>query len=354
MLELPNVTLIGIDCLDLNRLQLACDISTKEIKFGKVKLLSSIESEDKRVVAIEKISSTEEYSLFMIKELDKHIDTEFAIIFQYDGFILNTKAWSNEFLKYDYIGAPWYHLGDLRVGNGGFSLRSKKLIDWLAKNYDKIDAKIHPEDVFISRFARPMLEKDGLVFADEKTASLFSKEGNDHSVVWNNEFGFHGIKNTDISLWKEQNPGYDKRLDYPLDDYCSVMKKYPIYDGTVHTFMFEKYAFNNLRKISENKKNYEIRRTKTKNHNWENVLVGHIIIFRRFWGVSLEKFSVKAFDKKITELERFENFYDLRKKYPRLEITPNLSKLPRWAKILAYFSPDSFCDKNVPYTIFWF
>ena len=40
MLELKNVTLIGIDCLDLERLQLACDISTQEITFGSVKLLS--------------------------------------------------------------------------------------------------------------------------------------------------------------------------------------------------------------------------------------------------------------------------------------------------------------------------
>ena len=178
MKELSNVTLVGIDCVDLERLQVAADISTKEIKFGAVKLLSSIESDDPRVIKIPKIKTVEGYSDFMIKKLDNYVDTEFALIFQYDGFILNPEAWEDSFLKYDYIGAPWYHLGPLRVGNGGFSLRSKRLLSWLAKNWHQIKKRIHPEDVYISRYARVFLEKVGIVFADEGVASRFSKEGN--------------------------------------------------------------------------------------------------------------------------------------------------------------------------------
>jgi hypothetical protein len=34
-------------------------------------------------------------------------DTEFAILVHEDGFIVNPECWSDEFLKYDYIGAPW-------------------------------------------------------------------------------------------------------------------------------------------------------------------------------------------------------------------------------------------------------
>ena len=52
---LNNVTLVGIDCVDLKRLQLVADISTKEITFAKVKLLTSIKSSDSRVINIKKI-----------------------------------------------------------------------------------------------------------------------------------------------------------------------------------------------------------------------------------------------------------------------------------------------------------
>ena len=85
---ISNVTLIGVDCVDLERLKLAADVSTKEISFGKVKLLTSIPSNDPRVVKIPPIKSIKEYSDFMIKNLDQYIDTDFALVFQYDGFTL--------------------------------------------------------------------------------------------------------------------------------------------------------------------------------------------------------------------------------------------------------------------------
>ena len=61
--ELSNITLIGIDCVDLKRLQLAADISTKDISFGKVKLLTSIKSDDPRVIQIPHINSTKKYPI---------------------------------------------------------------------------------------------------------------------------------------------------------------------------------------------------------------------------------------------------------------------------------------------------
>src|ERR1700722_4665835 len=107
MKSLPDVTLIGIDCVDLKRLQLAADICCKEMTFGAVKLLSSIPSDDPRVIGIPKKQSVQEYSKFAIAELDTYIQTSHALIIQYDGFILNPQAWSDEFLEYDYVGSPW-------------------------------------------------------------------------------------------------------------------------------------------------------------------------------------------------------------------------------------------------------
>jgi len=62
----------------------------------------------------------------------RRIDTQFTLVTQWDGYVINAEAWTEEFLDYDYIGARW--IGDVvkaagsppeyNVGNGGFSLRS--------------------------------------------------------------------------------------------------------------------------------------------------------------------------------------------------------------------------------------
>lgn len=51
----------------------------------------------------------------MIKELNKYIETDYVLIVQYDGFILNPKAWMDEFLEYDYIGAPWWYTDNYNI-----------------------------------------------------------------------------------------------------------------------------------------------------------------------------------------------------------------------------------------------
>jgi hypothetical protein len=99
---------------------------------------------------------------------DKHfwndIDEEHILVFQHDSFVLRSGI--EEFLQYDYIGAPWYWVyGDYRDkrykdlkdfqkgGNGGFSLRKKsamiKLIEENPRDYEY-------EDMFFSN----ALQKD--------------------------------------------------------------------------------------------------------------------------------------------------------------------------------------------------
>jgi hypothetical protein len=75
------------------------------------------------------------------------------------------------------------------VGNGGFSLRSKRLLEECAKlSFDGSEV----EDVVISRRCRPELERRGIRFAPNATASRFSYE---RAVPTGNEFGFHGAFN---------------------------------------------------------------------------------------------------------------------------------------------------------------
>jgi hypothetical protein len=227
--KLSNVTLIGIDCVDVKRLQIVMDICERDFEFGAVKMLSSLPIDDPRLVVIEPINSVEAYSDFCFKRLSDFVETDFVLIVQYDGFILNPSAWTDAFLQYDYIGAPWLVagwsvrdfdfpkslLGQRVVGNGGFSLRSKKFL-LTARELALSGAipQLHPEDVAMVVWHRDLFEKAGIKIAPPELAKKFSLEGNEEGP-WKDEFGFHDFKHTDILTWLTKHPDDDVKLNYP-------------------------------------------------------------------------------------------------------------------------------------------
>ena len=223
--KLNGVTLLGIDCFDIDRLILAAEICLKDFEFEEVKLLTSLQSNNQNIVSIDHIPTVEEYSKFIIDKLDEYVDTPHVLIIQYDSFILNPDAWSDEFLKYDYIGStflvrdvsinrfgfPKELLGQRVVGNGGFSMRSKKIISLCAKlSKENFFINYHPEDVVISIHNRKAFEERGIKFAPVSIAQKFSFESQDNSdYSWNGQFGFHGLRWTDISKWTKAHPEYN-------------------------------------------------------------------------------------------------------------------------------------------------
>ena len=76
------------------------------------------------------------------------IPTEMFLVFQTDSMICNSTDVSiDEFMEYDYVGAPFAHING-EVGNGGFSLRRKsKMLEILEKCPYKDSV---PEDVYFS------------------------------------------------------------------------------------------------------------------------------------------------------------------------------------------------------------
>jgi len=179
-LALPDVTLIGIDTSP-ERLEEPLRACTEHIEFGCV-----------RIIADAPISSMKEYSRWVCQELYKHVPTSHLLIFQWDGYVKNWKAWDDAWLQYDYIGATWWHTDGMNVGNGGFSLRSRRLMEIVAT--DPAITKCHPEDEMICRHYRPYLEAGhGIVFAPEDVARRFSIEGyRQANRTHTTEFGFHG------------------------------------------------------------------------------------------------------------------------------------------------------------------
>jgi hypothetical protein len=179
-LTLPDVTLIGIDT-NRSRLEQPLRSCTEFIEFGDV-----------RIVDDAPIQSVKDYSKWVIKELYKHVSTSHLLLFQWDGYVKNWKAWDAAWLSYDYIGATWGHPDGMNVGNGGFSLRTRRLMEIVAT--DPSITKFYPEDEKICRFYRKHLEDQyGIRFAPEEAARRFSIEGyGQPNRRYTTEFGFHG------------------------------------------------------------------------------------------------------------------------------------------------------------------
>lgn len=137
------------------------------------------------------------YNELMLKWTYPLIETGHALYVQYDGLAINKSIWTDDFLKYDYIGATWPHLPEnMNVGNGGFSLRSKKFLDacrdptiqitdgtkWVG-NEDHVTGVLH----------RRLLEhKYSIKFASTNVARKFSYETGEYRGP---TFGIHGYHN---------------------------------------------------------------------------------------------------------------------------------------------------------------
>ncbi len=196
MLELPQVTLVAVTGVAIPATVRALQKSMEGIRFGEVLLLSSDPPPaplDPRITwrKIAPLTSRGAYSDYILRELPDHITTDFALCIQWDGYVLDPAGWCGVFLDYDYIGAVWPQFDDgNRVGNGGFSLRSRRLLQAVASLPIPPGA---PEDVSICRDFRQRLESEhGVRFAPEDVASRFAFE---RTVRLGGEFGFHGVFN---------------------------------------------------------------------------------------------------------------------------------------------------------------
>lgn len=223
MLDLSRVTLISID--NTNRVGntiKAMYTCMEQANFGDIKLITSKEIKEKYQdklkidnIKVEEttiqVSNIDEYSKYCLYELYKHVDTEYCLMVHDHAFIVNPDSWSDEFYEYDYIGAPWKYsensyitpFGEhIRVGNGGFSFRSKKLLEVPLKKeipfdcttgdfYKHFNANNFAEDGNICVHNRHLFIEEGCKFAPIEVAARFSYE----TPVPENQglipFGFH-------------------------------------------------------------------------------------------------------------------------------------------------------------------
>jgi len=214
-LDLKRITLICIDgrVIDeekLERYRLIVDYMVKRVDFHRIIFVAmsnpNIEGVD--FIKTDRMSIND-YSSFCVKRLNDHIDSDFCMIFQDDGFILNPELWEDSFLDYDYIGAPWpFTLGwpveGRQVGNGGFSLRSKKFLQISSELPDTREN----EDTYILCANRDYLDSNNIRIAPLDIARKFAVEvplDDEHNI--NNCFGYHAkhLVNQAIEYIKQKN-----------------------------------------------------------------------------------------------------------------------------------------------------
>jgi hypothetical protein len=199
MISLPDVTLVAVDNVAPELMALAIEDSRREVSFDHAVLFSDCANapDGTRVIYSSPrnmVDATMEYWT----GVKRIVHTSHFLVIQWDSWIIRPDCWCDEFLQYDYIGAPWRYRDGRNVGNGGFSLRSMNLVDAVLDEpeiINEIKNGIHNEDEIIGRQYRRLLEAAyGIRFAPEGVAFRFSRERNG----WDRpeaSFGFHGIFN---------------------------------------------------------------------------------------------------------------------------------------------------------------
>ncbi len=226
-LNLPSVTLCAATSVNIPATAAALRACLDQVTFAECLLLTeakgNVSDKEIRVVPIARLDSSRAYSEFMLKRLVDHIRTPHCLIVQWDGFVLDASKWDDGFLAYDYIGAPWPQSDSAySVGNGGFSLRSRRLLEACR---DPGFVAGHPEDLAICRLNRRSLEsRHGIRFADHAAAERFAFE---RSAPSQPTFGFHGVFNMIPAL------GVDRfwRIYRGLDDPSTAFVDYRLLIG---------------------------------------------------------------------------------------------------------------------------
>ncbi len=221
MLDLSAITLLCVETRDPALAHFAIQKCIKHARFGKVVLITDLSKLSNRVGNVKEgqavdalnqktdqkadqtmdrlrdveyveatpIKTTQDYSDLLLTGLRRYVSGTHVLIIQWDSFIIHPELWTNDFLQYDYIGAVWPHHPNTPVGNGGFSLRSVKLLEALES---PAITKRHPEDFCICVDNREPLESEfGIRFAPTNIAEQFAVERSD----WHPAFGFHGFFN---------------------------------------------------------------------------------------------------------------------------------------------------------------
>lgn len=198
MLRLPDVTLVLVETREHALAGLALEDCERRAEFGDVLVLTdrvdSFARRGRRVIEVPDWPDKEGWSRCFWTGVAPHMRTSHALCIQWDSWIVEPDMWRDEYLKYDYIGAPWWYKDGMNVGNGGFCLRSTRLMRFVHKHRAAFPCVTSADDDLYCRKYRPTLQEAGFVWAPESVAFDFAFEcvRPDTSA---RHFGFHATFN---------------------------------------------------------------------------------------------------------------------------------------------------------------
>jgi hypothetical protein len=212
---MKDITIVAIDFLYHDLTRYAIEHSLKHIDPKEVVVISDREIMPGVTTIIQDpVANMTEYNTIMLKGVTEHVNTAHSLYVQWDGIANDRTQWTDEFLDYDYIGAIWpWEPKNKNVGNGGFSLRSKRLLDACMDEHIQLNKSRNmiAEDAVIGIDHRDFLENThGIKFAPSELATQFSFELGVHRP----SFGFHGLWNIFNLMGEEDQDYYYTRIDY--------------------------------------------------------------------------------------------------------------------------------------------
>jgi len=205
MLNLPDVTLVLIETREHELARLALDDCLARAKFADLLIFSDKEFELPygQTINVPDWDNKLGWSRFFWSGVSPYVRTSHTLSIQWDSWIVDPDMWTNDWLKYDFIGAPWWYKDGMNVGNGGFCLRSTKLMRYLRKHRDRFPCTTSLDDDLLCRKYRPALQNEGFVWAPEDEALKFSFEITRPDKTARH-FGFHAAYNFNYGC------GYDR------------------------------------------------------------------------------------------------------------------------------------------------
>jgi len=199
-----TVTLACVDCVNPNTAVAALDLSRRGCDFARVVLFSDV-APDAIPAGIEWVQipelSFKGYQTFCLKELWRWTYTTHVLTIESDGYVLRPERWDNNWLQWDYVGAPWpktEFAKKSRVGNSGCCLRSRRLLLETDRIATPERMKRHYShnllvDVFTCYDIHDDLTAAGIKFAPPEVAARFAVERQTEFASDRGEcFGYHG------------------------------------------------------------------------------------------------------------------------------------------------------------------
>lgn len=194
MFRLPEVTLVMIETREHELAALAVRDCMAKVQFGEVLIFTDkVESfrGDVKIIKVPDWDSKLGWCQFHMHGVAPYVRTSHTLGVQWDSWVTDVTQWTDEFLRYDYVGGPWNYKDGMNVGDGGFELRSTVLLRYLRNNQARFPCTDTKDDELVCRKYRNVLQDEGFEWAPEGLARRFSAPvGRD---LTKKMFGFHSL-----------------------------------------------------------------------------------------------------------------------------------------------------------------